>query len=147
MNSWPSDLPLPQLSGYELQRQKNTKRTDMDSGSARVRRRFTRVPTYIPQAWDMTSRQFGHFEWWFDNTIDAGAAWFSATQVNGSGFVEVQCRFIDPYKAVLVEGGDWLVTATLEVEQMPRGNLTDFWPEGEPTLDLDFLAQTYGVAG
>ena len=121
MSAWPSSLPVPLLAGYELQRQKSSKRTDMDSGSARMRKRFTRVPTFIPQSWSFTTKQFGLFEWWFDNTIDGGAAWFDAPQKNGTGMVTVQCRFMEgTYKAALVSNEYWQVTATLEVDVMPR---------------------------
>lgn len=147
MSAWPDFLPVPSLSGYELQRQKNKKRTDMDAGSPRVRRRFRSFPTHIPQQWLMNAKQFGMFEWWYDNSIDGGAAWFDAPQKNGTGMVTVQCRFIDDYKAKPVSSDLWQVTATLEVGAMPRGNLVDFWPAGEPTLVLDFIAQQYEVAG
>lgn len=91
------------------------------------------------------------FEWWVQNSIDGGAAWWEGTQKNGTGLVRVQCRFIEkdegPYQAKPLGGDLWVVTAMVEVDQMPLGNLTDFWPADEPTLDLDFLTQTYGVAG
>lgn len=146
-NTWPDFLPPPQLEGYELQRQKNKSRTDMTAGPARVRKRFTAFPTNITQVWVLTQKEFGMLEWWYDNTIDSGAAWFDAPQKNGTGRVVVQCRFVDDYKAKPISATDWQVTATLEVYAMPRGKLLDFWPLGQPTLDLDFLTKTYGVAG
>ena len=149
--AWPSFLPAPLLDGYELQRQKGAIRTDMDSGPARVRRRFTRVPTRIPQAWLLTTKEFGMFEWWFEKTLDGGAAWFEGPAKNGTGLPTVQLRFVDqgngPYTARPVSAAYWQVQALLEVDQMPLGNLIDYWPEGEPTLDLDFATETYGVAG
>ena len=147
MSAWPDFMPPPCLDGYELQRQKATKRTEMDSGAVRVRRRFRSVPTHIPQKWILDQKQFGYFEWWVENSIDGGAAWFDAPQKNGTGMVVVQCRFIDEYKAKPLSNGVWEVTAKLEVYSMPRGNLTDFWPDDEPTLVLDFMTQTYEVAG
>ena len=151
MMQWPDFMPAPQLGGYGLQPQKATERTPMSAGPARVRRRFTRVPTFIPQTWILTADQFGMFEWWVENSIDGGAAWWIGQQKNGTGLVQVPCRFIEkdggPYQAKALGGDLWEVTAMVEVEYMPKGKLTDFWPADEPTLDLDFLAQTYGVAG
>lgn len=150
MSAWPSSLPVANVEGYELQPQSGTSRTPMEQGTARVRKIYTRVPTHIPQQWLMDNRQFGLFEWWFKNSISYGAAWFDSTQKNGTGAPLVQCRFIDtgagPYKAVPKGNGFWLVSATFEVDLMPLGNLVDFWPAGEPSLDLDFVAQSYGVA-
>lgn len=151
MSIWPDFMPLSSLDGYELKRASSTGRTPMEAGPARVRRRFTRAPTAVPQRWLLDQKQFGYFEWWFDNSIDEGAAWFSAPQKNGVGLVNVQCRFIDkdqvPYTARALSPDLWEVSAVLEIDAMPRGNLTDFWPDGEPTLVLDFLTQTYEVAG
>ncbi|QRM19562.1 hypothetical protein GBK02_09180 [Dechloromonas sp. TW-R-39-2] len=151
MSIWPDFMPVSCLDGYELKRKSSTARTPMEAGPARVRRRFTRVPTHIPQRWILDQKQFGYFEWWFDNSVDEGAGWFTAPQKNGTGMVTVQCRFVDseqgPYKAKPLSNGLWEVTAELEVDAMPRGQLTDFWPDDEPTLVLDFLAQIYEVAG
>lgn len=150
MNEWPDFLPPPSLQGYTLQPQSRTIRTEMTSGPARVRRRFTRVPTMIPQVWNLSDKDFGAFEWWVANSIDGGAAWFMGPQRNGTGRVSVQCRFVDrdgPYKARYLGAGEWEVSAMIEVDQMPLGSLTDFWPADVPTLDLDFLTQTYKVAG
>jgi hypothetical protein len=149
MSLWPEFLPPPLLEGYALKPKSRTVRTDMDSGTVRVRRRFTRSPVISPAVWTFSQREFGLFEWWFENEIDGGAAWFQGPAMNGTGRIQVQCRFIDgndgPYVATPIGGTLWRVSAQLEIDQMPKGNLIDFWPEGTPTLDLNFAANTYKV--
>lgn len=150
--TWPSALPLPLLEGYELKPKSGVVRTPMEAGPARQRRRFRRTPTMIPQSWLMTRSEFGLFELWFSDAIDGGAAWFDGPAANGTGLPTVQLQFVggadrEPYTAKPVGGGLWRVTATLEVREMPVGKLLDYWPAGTPSLDLDFLTQTYGVAG
>ena len=39
--SWPARLPLPTYDGYALEPESAVTRTDMESGPARQRRRFT----------------------------------------------------------------------------------------------------------
>ena len=146
---WPDFLPPPMLAEYSLKPKSRTVRTDMDSGTVRVRRRFTRSPTTATASWSFDESQFGLFEWWFDNIVDGGAAWFSGPAINGTGRINVQCRFIDgqdgPYEAKPQGAGLWRVTAQLEIDQMPKGNLFDFWPVGSPSLDLNFTTGTYKV--
>ena len=146
---WPSYLPVPTLAGYSLKPKSRTVRTDMEAGTARVRRRFTRVPTVTPAVWRFKQAEFGLFEWWFEHEIDGGAAWFAGPALNGSGLITVQCRFVDgqdgPYAAKPLGGGVWEVSANLEVDQMPVSppNVLDLIPPGSPSLSLDFAEQIY----
>jgi hypothetical protein len=146
---WPTFLPPPQLADYKITPKSRTVRTDMDAGTVRVRRRFTRAPTTADAVWVFDQSEFAIFEWWFDNTIDGGAAWSAGPALNGTGRITVQCRFIDgqsgPYEARPLGGCLWRVSAQLEVDQMPKGNLLEIWPVGEPSLSLDFTSQTYKV--
>lgn len=120
--SWPSSLPMPTLDGYSIKPKSRTVRTDMESGPARVRRRFRRVPTVIQVAYIFDQAEFQTFEYWFENTLNGGAEWFAGPAANGAGITTVQCRFIDsegPYEARPLGGGLWSVTAAMEVDQMP----------------------------
>lgn len=142
---WPDFLPPPTLADYSLKPKSRTVRTDMEAGTARVRRRFTRVPTVTPAQWVFDQAQFGLFEWWFENTIDGGAAWFAGPALNGTGLINVQCRFIDgqggPYEAKPQGGGLWRVSAQLEVDQMP------FIPDVQAAEHIDAAGQPGIVIG
>lgn len=44
MDSWPASLPAPLVDGVSYESQNNTVRTQMETGAAKMRRRFTKVP-------------------------------------------------------------------------------------------------------
>lgn len=149
MISWPSFLPVPTIEGYKLKIKPRLSSTDMDSGPRRVRRRYTRSPTIASMRWQFSEREFGLFEWWFENRLNAGASWFSGPAANGTGLIDVQCRFIEsdsgPYDSNPISSNIWIVTAEVEIDQMPKGNLLQFWPDGVNSLSLDFVNQVYEV--
>lgn len=149
--TWPDFLPAPTFKGYEVQPQARTERTKMSSGYSRTRRRTFTPPTYIPHTWIFTAKQYGAFCWWVDNSLNGGATPWLGKVLTAKGLEEVECQFVEqqsgPYKAVPHSADCWEVTALIEVRQMPVGQLTDFWPDDVPTLDIDFLTQTYRVAG
>lgn len=54
MSTWPSTLPLPQAEGFSESGQEGTVRTEMDSGPAEVRTRFTATSRFITYQYDLT---------------------------------------------------------------------------------------------
>ena len=119
MASWPTSLPSPTVEGYGIQPQAAFIRTDMDQGPARQRRRFTTAPTHCPVRWLLTEAQLATLESWFDGSISAGSAWFTVKLRNGQGQQAVDARFIEPWKASLLSGRNYEVTAMLEVRNRP----------------------------
>ena len=121
--SWPARLPLPTFDGYALEPESAVTRTDMESGPARQRRRFTQTPTRIPVRWRMSATDFATFEAWFRLKLDDGADWFAITLLGGIGIAAHEARFVGQgnasYKAVPGRSGAWIVTSVLEVRQRP----------------------------
>ena len=121
--SWPARLPLPTYDGYALEPESAVTRTDMESGPARQRRRFTQTPTRIPVRWRMSAVDFATFEAWFRLKLADGAEWFSIGLLGGIGMVSHEARFVGqssvPYKAVPSRGGIWIVTSILEIRERP----------------------------
>lgn len=120
---WPAVLPAPSPDGYSITPVSAFARTDMDNGTARQRRRFTRTPSYISVSWTLTQEQFAVFEGFITYEIGLGANWFQTRLLNGLGMNPVQARFMEdpPYK-VATQGNTGLfvqVTATLEVKALP----------------------------
>ncbi len=120
MAAYPSTLPAPIVDGYGVQPVSATARTPMDSGPARVRRRFTRVPQIVTATWDYTDDEMATFKTWWENPLDLdmGANWFWITiPVGSGGTVTVEARFIAPYAAHPKRGGEaaWQVKGRLEV--------------------------------
>lgn len=119
MATWPTQLPAPQIAGYQLAPEASFARTDMDAGPARQRRRFTAAPTAIDVQLVLTAAQFEIFEAWFERRIESGAQWFSAPIANGQGVSTVDCRFTEPWTAAPLGGGDWQVAAKWETRDRP----------------------------
>jgi len=119
MAYWPSQLPHPQLSGYQLAPQSSVARTDMDAGPARQRRRFTAAPTEITQSFRLTTDQLAIFEAWFEHRIASGADWFDAPMQNGQGVTTVECRFVEPWQTAPLGGDMHEVSCKWETRSRP----------------------------
>lgn len=115
MSAWPSDLPRPQLAGYQFTPVNAVIRTDMESGPARQRLRFTAAPIMMSAAWRFTDAQFASFRTFFDSTINRGADWYSAELDTGNGLATYDTRMIEPYQATMLSDGLWEVTGKLEL--------------------------------
>lgn len=118
MATWPTTLPAPQLSGYQVAPVDPSIRTDMEFGAPRVRRRTLARNDRVQVSWTMTDAQFAAFRTWFDDDAEAagGSAWFYITLAVGqTGTDSVEARFTGPYQASLLGGLNWSVSATLEV--------------------------------
>lgn len=82
MSTWPTDLPLPLLTGYSATQQPQTVRTEMDAGTPRVRRRSAVRFDEITVEFVFDATQVALFRDWFDasgsathaGTAQAGAA-------------------------------------------------------------------------
>jgi len=121
--SWPARLPLPTYDGYALEPGSAVTRTDMESGPARQRRRFTQTPTRIPVRWRFRDVDFATFEAWFRLKLTDGGDWFGISLLGGIGIAAHEARFVGqgnaPYKAVPSRGGAWIVTSVLEIRERP----------------------------
>lgn len=118
MATFPTSLPAALRSGYGLTQQSQTIRTDMETGSPRVRRRSAVRIDHIDVGWVFTDTQMDTFRTWFDSSADCagGAAWFTLTLKSGDGSsVSAEARFMKDWQAQLTAAAIWNVTAQLEV--------------------------------
>lgn len=116
--AWPSTLPSPRADGYGLTPVDPVIRTDMEAGAPRARRRSAARNDRIAVAWVFTDAQMATFRTWFDDPAEAagGANWFYLNVIIGAGgLMSMQCRFVDIWKAQMVSGSIWNVSATLEL--------------------------------
>jgi len=116
--TYPSVLPQPKIQGYGYQPTDILARTQMESGIARQRQRFTASPTMVTVSWIMNQEQLGLFESWYKYKAKYGAEWFNIDLLNGLEINSNQVRFNKPYKASLIGHRDWNIQATLEVREM-----------------------------
>lgn len=115
MSTWPADLPSPYVNGYTVAPEKSFIRTEMDSGPARQRQRFTAVPTMVQAGWRFTPEQMVTFREYFKTDINQGTDWFQMELDIGDGRVTYDVRFTEPWQAGRMPGGVWDVTAKIEV--------------------------------
>lgn len=117
---FPKSLPCPLKEGYGLEHVSTFARTDMESGRARNRRKFTSVPSMTGVAWIFNDAQAQAFEAWFRDAIQDGADWFNCDLKSPIGEKPYVCRFTDMYKGPEPIGAKhWKITAKLEIWERP----------------------------
>ena len=118
MASWPTTLPQPTMSGYALQATDATIRTDMESGPARVRRRYTAAPDKVTLRFVFSEEQMAAFRVFWDGDAQQGAAWWWLTVKDGRTVGSV-AREVRPtngaFKSEMIDAVHWSVTFEVEV--------------------------------
>jgi len=115
---WPDSLPLPVRDGYGIKPGDGVIRTDMSSGPARQRKRFSQVPSIISVVFSFTDLEFAIFEAWFKYKANEGASWFAISLLGGLGMQDQDARFNGGWTHKL-NGLKHDVTASLEVRERP----------------------------
>lgn len=127
--SYPAGLPIPLQEGYRNRHVSPLQRTELASGRARQRRRFTSVPTMAPISLLMNDSQAKAFEVWFAapheyGGINDGTDWFYTKLKTPMGIKSYEVRFTDMYEGPdLVAGRYWRFSAELEIRErqiLPR---------------------------
>lgn len=113
-------LPRPLADGYGLVATPATLRTDMDNGTPRMRRRFTRTLTTATLSFHFTREKFGLFDGWWRAVLLDGTSWFQIALRNGVSDALWTVRGIAPPEASLMGTDVWHVTWRVEVDQVPQ---------------------------
>jgi hypothetical protein len=118
---YPRDyLPLPLREGYGFQAVSPMQRTELQSGRARQRRRFTSVPTMASVSWLLNDVQSQLFEAWFEDALISGSEWFECPLKTPEGIQDYIARFTDIYQGpALIGVSHWRFTAELELRERP----------------------------
>ncbi len=112
-------IPLPSVDGYTISPGEAVIRTDMESGAARSRRRFSQTPACVSVRWNLRPLTYAIFESWFKHEILDGAEWFELPLLAGIGMATTQARFTKAYQAKLVRRNQWEVSGELEIRNRP----------------------------
>lgn len=113
-------LPLPLREGYAFQAVSPMLRSEMQSGRARQRRKFTSVPTMASVSWLLSDVQAQTFEGWFEDSLKSGSEWFECPLKTPEGINDYVARFTDIYQGpALVGRSHWKFTAELELRERP----------------------------
>ncbi len=116
---FPKRLPYPTVEGYSIRPDEAIIRTDMESGPARQRRRYTQTPSKIAVKWIMNPEQFCLFEAWYKYQAKEGAEWFVISLLGGIGLTKQDARFTQQFEASLIAGRLWQITSELEIRDRP----------------------------
>jgi len=120
MINYPAGLPRGLHNGRTYQTVSPLKRSELASGRARQRRKFTSVPTMASISWMFNSQQCRLFEiWWRDDLVD-GSQWFEAPLETPLGYQDYTARFTDIYSGPSRVGPNlWSISAELELRDRP----------------------------
>lgn len=116
---YPSALPRGLYAGRSYQLVDPLVRSELQSGRARQRRRFSNVPEGAQVSWLFNSVQARAFiAWWRDALVD-GSLWFECPLDHpGEGYQNYTCRFTGVYTGPSRTGPDlWSVSAELELRE------------------------------
>ena len=138
---YPESLPRGLHNGRKYQLQSPLMRSDLVSGRARQRRRFTSVPEGVTVTWLFRGVQGQAFEaWWRDQLVD-GSLWFECPLDHPLGYDFYTCRFTGPYDGPSRVGPDlWSYSGELELREriaapIGSGEFPDYIAEQE-ILDI-----------
>lgn len=111
-------MPSPMFSGYGLETGDSTLRTDMESGSARVRRRSRHPDDMLTLKYLFTTEQMAGFRDFWESEWLSGTAWVQIPVSDGrtAGVVSKECRPKPAkFKAEPVSAALWSVSLSVEV--------------------------------
>jgi len=109
---YPTGLPAPLRSGYDINPENNIIRTQMVSGRARQRVAYTSIPAYADLSWLFTAQQAQLFESW---SAVVGGDWFSVSLKTPTGYAAIECRFTETPQGPQLVGVDlWQYKAKVE---------------------------------
>lgn len=113
---YPSGLPEGLHSGRSYQLQNPLMRSELVSGRARQRRRFTSVPQGAKISWIFDDLQGQAFEAWWRDSLKDGALWFECPLKTPLGHFFYTCRFTGVYSGPNKVGPYlWSYSAELEL--------------------------------
>lgn len=118
--TFPTTISGVDMNKYSFKPKDKTIRTEMETGLARVRRRYMGTPTEVTVGWIFSRAELGIFEKFFENDLQGGSAWFYINLVNGVGETQYLARFMEPYSVSTAKREFyWDVEAKLEVLARP----------------------------
>lgn len=116
MATWPVELPVPTLSGYQGESGANVQRTDFDAGPARQRLRYGDAPDDLSLNWIFTPAEMVIFKAFWKTDLHKGTDWFLMHLDIGDGFADYDVRIVGgSYQYQALPGMNWQVSAKVEV--------------------------------
>lgn len=113
---YPASLPLGLRNGRTYQLVSPLQRSQLASGRAIQRRKFTSVPQGASVQWLFSDAEGQAFEAWWRDALKDGASWFECQLRTPMGLQYHTCRFTGVYSGPSFVGRDlWSYSAELEL--------------------------------
>lgn len=113
---YPEALPMGLHSGRSYQLRSPLQRSELASGRAVQRRKFTSVPQGASIQWLFNNAEGQAFEAWWRDALKDGASWFECPLKTPMGLQHHTCRFTDVYSGPNLVGPNlWSYSAELEL--------------------------------
>lgn len=117
MIKYPEQLPYPQKDGLGFSPVNQILRTELSSGRARQRNRFTSTPSMANFSWVMDQFEARLFDSWIEAV---GADWFEMDIITPLGKTPQIARFTaTPQGPKRFGNVHWSYSATLEIRERP----------------------------
>ena len=122
--SYPIGLKLPLLSAFRSSQMSNLVRTQMESGTARVRRRFRSVPTTMNASWRLKEQHAEIFEGFITYGTEDAINWFVMPIATPQGTTDHEVRFIlvhwNPHNLMVCFGHTPLKSKSKNAKSLPK---------------------------
>lgn len=135
MIKYPKELPYPLREGYGFNPTSPIKKTVMQTGRTRYRRKYASTPTEASVSWNFTGPEAQYFESWFEDVLISGSQWFECELRTPQGLLPYKVHFDDIYDGPKLFGVDrWVVSAKVQLWDRPI--LTGGWAIYAPQFIL-----------
>jgi|DEB0MinimDraft_4_1074332.scaffolds.fasta_scaffold168737_1 hypothetical protein len=113
-------FPLPSVS-YNADVDHSNIRTNMDSGRARQRPRFSREIRLASAVFELNRLQYAAWNKFWNEKLNRGTDWFNMRLPlpDTNKLTETEIRFASDYKEQHRHGGNWDVSVTIEIKEVP----------------------------
>lgn len=119
VRDWPEAInPLPIRDAYRMTPHRPVIRSEID-GPQDTKLWYQDGAIAAEFQWPMSPDAFTYFRAWYHHSLKDGVAWFTAPAWVGGAYGTRQCRFENAYEATLQLDYTWLVTASVEIRNVP----------------------------
>ncbi|MGJ8516651.1 hypothetical protein LMG33810_000979 [Carnimonas sp. LMG 33810] len=101
---YPSDLPLPLMSGRSISNVDPMQKSEMASGRVRYRARFASAPSRVSVTFLMCNEQSEIFRGWYRWELNNGVKWFNVRLRVDNGIKDYVAHFDGIYDGPNVDG-------------------------------------------
>lgn len=116
--NYPEGLPYPLKEGNSHEPVQTFIRSELTTGRAIQRRKYSGVPEYVNVYWQFSDSEAQLFMSWFRDDLNDGASWFKFPTRTPSGTMEYVARFMQMY-TYTISGCGWQYRARIELRERP----------------------------